>query len=306
MKRVLLTGATGFIGRHAVETLLARGYEVHAVASPTGATPSAGVTWHRGDLLDPGTAGRLAAEVRPSHLLHFAWYVEPGAFWTSPENLRWVGATLELLRAFRESGGARAVLAGTCAEYEWGHDVCTEGATPLAPATLYGACKHAVREAGSAYARQSGLSLAWGRIFLLYGPHEPPGRLVSSLATSLLKGEPAACSRGTQLRDLLHVQDVADAFVALLGSGVEGPVNVGSGTPVAVSEVAVELGRAAGRPELVRLGALPDRPGDPPRLCADVSRLRDATGWRPRYDLAAGLGHTVEWWRARMREERNA
>lgn len=306
MRRVLLTGATGFIGRHVVSGLLARGYQVHAVASSAGGMPSAEVEWHRCDLLLPGAAETLAAHVRATHLVHFAWYVEPGAFWTSPENLRWVGASLALLRAFRENGGERAVLAGTCAEYEWGHDVCREAETPLSPATLYGACKFAVQQAGSAYARQTGMSLAWGRIFLLYGPYEPPGRLVSSVATALLKGEPASCSRGTQMRDLLHVQDVADAFVAVLESGLEGPVNIGSGVPVALSEVVATLGRIAARPELIRLGALPDRTGDPPRLCADVTRLRATTGWAPRYDLEAGLAHTLEWWRAQMKEEGNA
>lgn len=306
MKRVLLTGATGFIGRHAIEGLRARGYEIHAVASPAGGVFSAEVEWHRADLLEPGTPARLAARVRASDLLHFAWYVEPGAFWSSPHNLRWVGASLELLRAFRENGGVRAVLAGSCAEYEWGHDLCTEAGTPLAPATLYGACKHAVQQVASAFARQSGLSFAWGRVFLLYGPHEPPGRLVSSVAASLLKGEPAPCSRGTQLRDILHVQDVADAFVAVLDSVVEGPVNIGSGVPVRVSEVVQALGRAAARPELIRLGALPDRPSDPPRLCADVAKLRTATGWNPRYDLEAGLRDTIEWWRVRVQEEPNA
>ncbi|MDQ3606925.1 MAG: NAD(P)-dependent oxidoreductase [Gemmatimonadota bacterium] len=307
MKRVLLTGATGFVGRHAIVPLLDRGYEVHVVSNRdrSGALPSE-VRCHSADLLRPGEVPTLMARVRPTHLLHFAWYVEPGAFWTSSENLRWVGASLDLVRAFVEFGGRRVVTAGTCAEYEWnGGGCCSETETPLAPATLYGLCKHALNQIITAYARQVGISTAWGRIFFLYGPYEPPGRLVSSVVGALLRGEPAPCSSGTQMRDLLHVHDVASAFAALLDSPVEGPVNIGSGTPIPLKQVVETLGDISGRPELLRRGAIPERAGDPPLLCAEVTRLREEVGWVPHYDLETGLRHTVEWWRSRLGEECN-
>ncbi|HEX8691513.1 MAG TPA: NAD(P)-dependent oxidoreductase, partial [Longimicrobium sp.] len=271
-----------------------------AAARRAPAAPAADVRWHAADLLLPGEPERLVARVRPERLLHLAWSVEPGAFWRAPENLDWVGASLALARAFAERGGRRAVFAGTCAEYEWSGGRCRERETPLVPATLYGAAKKAVHEVVEVYAREAGVSAAWGRIFLLYGPHEPPGRLVSSVARALLLGEPAPCSRGGQLRDFLHVADVAGAFAALLESGVEGPVNVASGEAVPVGEVVARLAEAAGRPELVRWGELPERPGDPALLAADVARLRGEVGWAPRYTLARGLEETVAWWRSEL------
>lgn len=296
-RRVLVTGATGFLGRHALAPLLARGYEVHAVARSSGTGTGDAHYWHAADLLAPGDVARLVRGVRPTHLLHFAWYVEHGAFWHSDENLRWVAATLELVRAFAAGGGRRAVFAGTCAEYEWGLGECREGVTPERPATLYGACKLALAGVVRAYARQAELSVAWGRVFLVHGPGEAPRRLVPSVVRALFAGAEARSTHGEQWRDFLHAADVADAFVALLDSDVQGTVNVASGEPARIRDVVETIAAYVGRPDLVRLGAVDAPAGDPPVLTAHVARLRDEVGWRARYDFAGGLRHTVDWWR---------
>lgn len=282
MSRVLVTGATGFIGRHVVEPLREAGHDVRAVGSGDA------------DLLDPRATERLVEEARADVLVHLAWYAEPGAFWTSDENLRWVGASLGLLHAFAAAGGRRAVVAGTCAEYDWSHALLSERETPLAPSTLYGECKHALHRIAE---RWGGLSLAWGRVFFLYGPGEHPARLVSSVAGALARGEPAPCSSGEQVRDFLHVADVGRAFAALAGSEVEGPVNVASGEGVSVRDVVTTLGELAGRPELIQLGALPQRSGEPPELVGHAARLRDELGFTPAIGLREGLERTVSWWR---------
>lgn len=283
---MLVTGATGFIGSRALEPLRGRGFEVLDTGS------------HTADLLDPGGAGQLIRDTRPTHLLHFAWYTEHRAFWTSPENVRWAEASLRLLRAFAEGGGERAVLAGTCAEYDWSaQNALSERSTRLAPTTLYGASKHGLHTIAQPYADQVDVALAWGRIFFLYGPGEHRDRLVASVARSLILGLPAPCSSGEQVRDFLHVADVADAFAALLDSDVRGPVNIGSGEPVSVRDVALALGEAAGRPDLVRLGAHSHHRDDPPRLVADSRRLREEVGWRPSRTLEQGLRETLDWWR---------
>jgi nucleoside-diphosphate-sugar epimerase len=288
-RRVLVTGATGFIGRHALGPLRERGYDVATASRADGV-----------DLLAPGAAEAVVARVRPTHLLHLAWYAEHGRFWTSPENLRWVEASLALLRAFAGAGGTRAVVAGTCAEYDWDvAGVCAERTTPLRAATLYGASKHGLRVIAEAYAAQEGFQLAWGRIFFTFGPGEAPGRIVPAVARALLAGEEARVTHGRQVRDFLAVEELGDAFAALLDApGVTGPVNVASGRAVALRDVVAGVAAAAGAADRVRYGAVEARPGEPDELVADVTRLREEVGWAPREPLEDGLARAVDWWRA--------
>jgi nucleoside-diphosphate-sugar epimerase len=296
--RVLVTGASGFIGAPCTRRLVQQGAEVHAVSSTEHAA-EAGLRWHRADLLDSAEAAALVARIRPTHLLHLAWETSHGRYWESEQNLRWLAASLELFRAFAAEGGRRAVIVGTCAEYRWSDEVCFERTTPLEPRSLYGACKHALHVAVEASARNAGVSLAWARVFFLFGPGESDGRLVPSLVAPLVRGEPATCTSGDRIRDFLHVADAARALTALLASDVTGPVNVASGVPTPLSEVALTIGELTGHRELVSVGTRADAGGDPAFLVADVSRLTDEVGWQPAHDLGSGLQDTVDWWRRR-------
>jgi nucleoside-diphosphate-sugar epimerase len=301
MRRVLVTGATGCVGRHALPLLVARGWDVHAVRSRQSPPQVDAVSWHRADLLDRMAADALIRETQPSHLLHLAWYLAPGKWASAPDNFDWVAASLALVRAFRDAGGQRLVAAGTCLEYDWNYGYCSEARTPCVPHTTYGACKHALQLLTSALASGSSMSVAWGRIFFLYGPHEHPDRLVASVIRSLVAGEAARTSHGNQVRDYLFAGDVADAFVALLDSDVTGPINVASGRAVALKDIVRRIGDLVGRPELIQLGAIPAAPTDTPLVVADTTRLGAALGWQPRTSLDDGLTRTIEWWRAQAR-----
>jgi nucleoside-diphosphate-sugar epimerase len=295
-KKVLVTGASGFIGHHCLEPLLARGYEVHAVSS-RGAKEDKRVQWHQADLLHSGSAKSLLAEVKPTHLLHLAWFVVPGKLITSPENFAWVRASMELVQEFAGQGGKRLTACGSGYEYDWNYGYCSEKLTPAAPNTVYGACKQALNLLVQSFAGQSSLSAAWGRVFFLYGPNEHPQRLVSSVILSLLKGEPAKCSHGRQIRDYMHVQDVANGLVALLDSDVSGSVNVSSGQATTLREIVLTIGRLLERPELIQLGAIPARANDTPLVVGENARLLNEVGWKQQFELEAGLRQTIDWWK---------
>lgn len=140
------------------------------------------------DLLIPGQVEPLLAAHAPTHLLHFAWNVETGKFWSAPANLEWVEASLRLVYAFAACGGQRLVMVGTCAGVaDWSGSACCSPETPLRPATLYGAAKLAVWLTVKRFAASRGLSAAWGRIFSPYGPDEHPARLVAATIRSMLR-----------------------------------------------------------------------------------------------------------------------
>ena len=297
MKKVLLTGAAGFIGHHCLEPLKARGYEVHAVSTKRMKSGTGGAHWHQANLLEPGAAKALLAEVKPSHLLHLAWFVVPGKLITAPENFAWVRASMELVQEFAAHGGKRLTVCGSGYEYDWNYGYCSEKLTPAVPNTVYGSCKHALNLLVQSFATQAALSAAWGRVFFLYGPNEHPQRLVSSVILSLLKGEPAKCSHGRQIRDYLHVQDVAEGMVALLDSEVTGAVNVSSGQATTLREIVLTVGRVLEKPELIQLGAIPARANDTPLVVGENLRLLNEVGWKQQFDLEAGLRQTIDWWK---------
>ena len=272
--RVLVTGASGFIGYHCLAPLVARGFEVHAVHSRSEPDPVPGVTWARADLSNQAEVLDLLSRVRADHLLHAAWYVEPGSLISSIENMRWVSASVDLIRAFREAGGQRCVIVGSCYEYDWRYGYCEESLTPRVPDTFYGAAKNGLQEAFRGYCMATGLAGAWGRLFFLYGPRENRRRLVPSVALSLLRGELARSSHGTQIRDYIHVQDAADGLVALLASSAEGAFNIASGQAVTIRTIVEKIGHFSGRAELLEIGAIAARNNDAPLVVADVGKAR--------------------------------
>ena len=274
--------------------------EVHAVARslPRIATP--GVQWHAADLLAPGVARELARSVAATHLVHLAWNVTPGVFWSAPDNLDWVATSLELYRGFAEAGGKRCVMTGTCAEYDWQNEELNEITTPCRPATLYGQAKHSLHDLLRVAARHDKISLAWARLFFLYGPHEAASRLVPDVINSVLRGKPALCGDGLAERDFMYVTDVAVAIKMLLFSDYAGPVNIASGTCAPLRDIIEGAAASLARPDLVRLGARAGAPGEPRRLAAKTEILNHTIGFRPEVSLREGLAASAAWWRSQL------
>src|SRR5262245_24968903 len=301
-RRVFLTGATGFIGSQVARRLVADGCEVYALLRPDSNTwriedilPALRIV--EGDLFALQELGQRLEAIKPDLCIHLAWYAEPGKYLTSLENVRYVSASLEMAARLARVGCERIVGAGTCIEYDVAQGYLTE-TSRLAPQTLYAASKLSVYLVLEQLARITPMSVAWVRFFYLYGPYEDERRLVSSVIRSLLQGRSPATTAGAQVRDWLHVADVASAAWAVAQSTLSERCKIGSGQPITVRQVVETIGDLLGKPELPELGALPYRADDPMFVCANNRRLLE-TGWTPRFDLKQGLLDAINWWKTR-------
>ena len=297
-----MTGGAGFIGSHLVRDLVERGHDVALLVRPTTSLHRLGfaansVRLVHGEVGEPDLALAKLSPWNPEACAHLAWYGDPRTYLVARMNLAELSASLKFLSHLVDSGCARFVVTGTCAEYEPSDEPLTEE-SPTGPRTLYAAAKVSLRMLSAQLAADSGASLAWARIFHLYGPFEHEQRLVPAVIRTLLEGGEFAATAGTQVRDYLHVADVASALRKLLECGAAGAFNVCSSKPASVREVIGTISEIVGRPGSVRFGAVGSRSWDPPILSGDNARLVRQTDWEPTYELRAGLEHTVAWWRS--------
>lgn len=267
---VILTGATGFVGRQILRNLLDRGCSVRVlVRDPSRlhdipACAALEVVQTPDLFTEP--PGRLEELLEGSEtLVHAAWYAEPGEYLTSPMNLACLIGTLNLAHAFAVVRGKRFVGVGTCAEYDVSSGVITID-TPLAPNTLYAACKASAFQILRHFLGPEGISFAWCRIFYLYGEGEDERRLVPYMRRQLAAGQEVLLTRGEQVRDFLDVKD-AGLMIADVALGQEqGAVNICSGEAVTIRQLAERVADEYGRRELLRFGSRPENIFDPPRV----------------------------------------
>jgi len=281
--RVLLTGASGFLGQYNLSQLTLRGIEVVAVgrSRPVGYTGN----FIEADLLRAGDCKDLIQRASASHLLHLAWYAEHGKYWTSPLNLRWLEASVRLVEAFCSAGGQKVVAAGTCAEYDWSYGYCREDATSLAPASMYGTAKDATQRLAAAICSAHQVPFAWGRIFLPYGQGEDSRRLIPSLIEVFKGRRPPFGVNAIAYRDFLHAEDVARGFLSLLLSDAAGNYNISSGQPTQIAEVVRLIAKVLGGDPGKVLDLSTERPGEPEVLFGDNGKLK-ALGWQPGHSTA--------------------
>ncbi len=298
--RVLVTGARGFIGRAVVGRLLAAGAAVHGLSRQT-QPQRAGLHWHTGDVLDTRSRQAALREAQPTHLIHLAWTTAPGRYWDDPANDAWTAASMALLLEFAGQGGQHAFVAGSCAEYDWQGGAIEEGRTPLWPTSRYGRCKAELGQQALQRMEALGVPLAWGRIHFPFGPGEPMQRLVPSITLSLLAGETAATGPAEVARDFIYVDDLADAIALLVQRKHPGALDLCTGSSREIGELARCIAKTLGRCELLRLGSLPARAGDPLRLSAEPHTLR-GLGWQPLVGFEEGLRRCVDWWRVHQHE----
>ncbi len=274
--KVLLTGASGFIGSYLLEELKELEIEVITIGR-NNCTQSQ--NHYTVDLLAGNDISALMQKEQPTHLLHLAWEATPRKYWTSPLNLRWVDASIRLVETFCALGGKKVISAGTCAEYDWDYSYCREISTPLNPSSLYGTAKDATRRLIEAVCNQYQVPCCWGRIFFPMGRGEASSRLVPSLIEVFRgKREPFPINT-TAYRDLIHATDLANGFIQLLTSESNGVFNICSNQPTRLHDVVTSLADLIGiNPEPV-FALARINPHEPKILVGDNSKLKKL-GWK--------------------------
>jgi UDP-glucose 4-epimerase len=284
--RVLVTGGSGFIGRHVVATLLADGHEVSVVDRAP--YPESGVRAVTGELEDPEVRSEAVATGTEA-IVHLAAETSVLGSVERPALVHRVNVdvTAALLELCRERAVPTFAMASTNAVVGDLAGTMTESA-PLSPLTPYGATKAAAEMLMSGYAGAYGLRTPALRLTNVYGPGM---RHKDSFIPRLMRAAAAGTSvqvygDGLQRRDLVHVADVARAFALAVVDWPSGPVIVGSGTSYTVLELVDTAREATGCP--IATEVVPAKPGEMPAVVVDLARAR-GLGWEPRISLLEGV-----------------
>ena len=304
MKRVFVTGATGFIGSAIVRRLIADGHQVSALVRPESSTWRLGDSARcihviEGSLDAPQAFAKSLADFEPDTVMHLAWHGVGKKHRNAPDQIwRNVGPSVELLMTAARSGCRTFIGAGSQAEYGPSHDVLHEE-SPTRPTTLYGAAKLATYVLLSQLAAVSDMRFAWLRLFSVYGPRDDAHTLTSYVCTELLSGRAPAVRKGDDAWDYLYVDDAAAAFVAVGKSQAAGAINVASGDAQPLRETILRL-RDAVDPSLpINFGAVPEPSSGGFPLQANVDKLRKV-GWTPDTSPQEAALETVDWFRQHM------
>jgi nucleoside-diphosphate-sugar epimerase len=313
VKRIVITGASGFIGSNLARRLLADGHEVHALLRP-GHTHwrieeiAGQLNLHNVDLLDADDVNRAVRQIRPDWVFHLATY---GAYPTQTGLLPAVQTnflgTLNLAEACRRSGVELMVNTGSSSEYGL-KDHAPKEDEGLEPNSSYAVTKAASSLLCGYLARTHHIRIPTLRLYSVYGPYEEPTRLMPTLISTGLEGRFPPMADPDTARDYIHVDDVCQAYLAVAAAPDQEPdaiYNVGTGVQTPLRQVAAVAARTLGLKGEPVWGSLEPRSWDTSVWVADSDRIRRASGWSPRMPFKAGFRAMVDWarnnpvWRAR-------
>jgi nucleoside-diphosphate-sugar epimerase len=291
--KILLTGAGGFIGSAVLPLLLQTGHDVTVLTRPASVTTirqTLTTAGHSCQFLpaEPADWAQAVGQDSFELCLHLAWIATPGLYLTSPENETFADATLALAEQLYAQGTRHFIGTGTCIEYAPGITApCQENHTPTGPLSPYGQAKLRTCQGLQALAETAGAGWTWARIFYPYGIGEHPARTASTFLRTLAAGQPLSLKTGASIKDWIEINDLASALLHLTRTGPQGIINLGTGTPASILDLALLAARLThADPALVQNTG----DGTDPYAfhLADPTKLF-STGWSPAIPLEIGL-----------------
>ncbi len=292
--KILITGGTGFIGSALVRRLVVEGHdEVYVLDKDISnifrlEPVKDKINLIEGDILNPKSYVDQIINIKPDVVYHLAWYAEPGKYLTSIENLEHLKYGIDFIKFLFELGVKKIIITGTCFEYDTSYGYLSES-TSEKPEHLYSSCKLALKKVAEQLSYIYEIPLIWARIFYLYGPYEHPNRLIPYVINSLFSNKKVELrSHGLQIRDYLHVDDVAQGLICLLNEEKTSTYNIGSGNPVRVRDLVNQIGEILGKKELISFAPDTTPLNEPMFICADNTKLKKL-GFKPYHDLRSHL-----------------
>ena len=303
-ERVLVTGASGFIGSHLTRRLLDAGAEVHAMTSVVSSVYPIrlvglrdDIRLHEASLDDRSAMEAVVAAAKPAYVFHLGAYTHVGKSWQRVDECIQtnIQGTVNLLQAL--NGNYQRFLYTGTSEIYGDVDVPFRENGPVNPVSPYSVAKYA----GEHYCRLFHQSYGWPivrvRPFNAYGPAQSPDRVVPEIIGRGLRRQELKMTKGLQTREFNYVEDLADGFVQIaMASGVDGQlINLGGGEEISMKDLATKILALMGNPIEPQFGAMPERPTEIMRMYCDNSKVRELVGWQPTTSLDDGLAKTIEW-----------
>jgi len=276
-KRILITGATGFVGRQVLKVLAQSDVQLRLIVregrqSDAQALVNAAEIVETPDLFAESVEWWRRQCVDIDVVVHIAWYAEPGKYLDSPKNMDCLMGSLNLAKGAMSARVKRFIGIGTCFEYDMTAGVLSVS-TPIKPITPYAAAKAALYWSLSQSLPHSSVEFAWCRLFYLFGEGEDPRRLVPYLRSRLEQGEPAELTSGKQIRDFLNVSEAGRRIANVALDHQSGAVNVCSGIPVTVRQLAERIADEFGRRDLLVFGVRDENLVDPSCVVGEKNKL---------------------------------
>ena len=288
-KKVLVTGATGLIGKELIEPLKELGFEIYSITIDEN-NPDNGVNWIKGNLFDKNFVKKVMQEIKPEYLLNMAW-ATTGDYLSSDINYDFLSAGVNLIKEFKLNGGKRAVYAGTCFEYKFKDEPLKETDDLDADKTEYTFCKNKLHEITKHFCLKNDISFGYGRIFYVYGKNENVTRLTGMVIDKLSKDEKVIIKSGDLIKDYMYSKDIAGAFAKFLDSKVEGSVNICTGKAIKIKEFVLEISRQLKKEHLICFETVESN--QPPMIVGNNDRLLKEVNYNLKYDFKKAIGEII-------------